>query len=77
MMFAALATTNWFSETESCKPYFFSMFLSAWYIDCVNARSLCALGAISATFKLRRIRLRRCAGNRYGEYERRQGRRHE
>jgi len=50
MMFAALATTNWFSEMETSKPYFFSMFLSAWYIDCVNARSLCALGAISATF---------------------------
>ena len=52
MMFAAFATTNWFSETESSKPYFFCMLRSAWCIDCVNARSLCALGAISATFSV-------------------------
>ncbi len=50
MMFAAFATTNWFSETESSKPYFFCRLRSAWCIDCVNARSVCELGAISATF---------------------------
>ncbi len=49
MMFAASATTNWFSDTESLKWYLACSDLRALYIDCVNARSLWALGATRAT----------------------------
>src|SRR5664280_2813664 len=52
MTFAAVATTNWLSETETSRLYFALREFSASTIDCVKARSLTALGATRATLSV-------------------------
>src|SRR5664279_5297952 len=52
MTFAAVATTNWLSETETSKLYFALREFSASTIDCVKARSFTALGATRATLSV-------------------------
>src|SRR5664279_2784158 len=52
MTFAAVATTNWLSETEISRLYFALREFRASTIDCVKARSLTALGATRATLSV-------------------------
>src|SRR5664280_2404049 len=52
MTFAAVATTNWLSETETSRLYFALREFSASTIDCVKARSFTALGATRATLSV-------------------------
>ena len=51
-MFVASDTTNSFAETAICKCADVFMLSSALYIDSVKARSLVALGAMRATFRV-------------------------
>src|SRR5664279_180979 len=52
MTFAAVATTNWLSETEISRLYFALRELRASTINCVKARSFTALGATRATLSV-------------------------